>query len=99
MTVREAAPPLYRCFVCELSYVAKHMRRKGNRRDGSRWYLCNTCSGDWSAIKRAQRDEIIRPQVDDWHREQEVARRNRVSGVAMGWNGVPSERALRRRSR
>ena len=72
------------CFKCKAPFVKG---KQGKRKNGSRWYLCAKCCAENAVAREAHKT------LDNGWLE--------ASGqsVKMGWNGVPSERSLRRRSR
>jgi len=76
-----------RCFSCGTS---AGIVRSGYRKDGTPWHVCADCRSAWLAERELDRQAL------------EAANSVRVGerGVAvMGWNGTPSDRSLRRRSR
>lgn len=82
---------LFTCFACKEQYVRGSIAKSGKRKDGSVWYVCKECSAIYKAAR--QLDQAA----------YEAANTDRVltdSGkIDMGWNGVPSEKSLKRRSR
>lgn len=52
-----------------------------------KWKRCPQCVKAWAEERKLDR-EAYQAAEGDW-----------VEGVEMGWNGVPSERALRQRRR
>lgn len=81
----------FRCFACREDVPRSQVKKSGPSKNGGRWYLCKECSASYKAAKALDQAAY------------DAATSDRVltdSGkIQMGWNGVPSERSLKRRSR
>jgi len=75
----------YKCFACSASFDRSRIAKTGTRRDGKRWFLCVDCRDAYKAARK----------IDRQTHQSNVGM---VSGEVLGWNGVPSDRALRKRN-
>jgi hypothetical protein len=80
------------CFACKHSHPISELAKKGKRASGSTWALCKLCS-DTYREERMLDQRAYQAAQNDW------VRTDREGATEMGWNGVPSDRTLRRRPR
>ena len=77
------------CFACKRSHSVAQLAKRGKRKNGSNWALCQECSNAYRA-ERELDTQALRAAEDD-------IRTGGHGFTEMGWNGVPSETSLRRR--
>jgi hypothetical protein len=88
---------LYLCFSCKQQKAANQIARHGTHRkkdaQGKRafWHLCRECHGTYKQEREMDKQAYRAAQGD--------MRVGEKGSEQMGWNGVPSDRSLRRRSR
>lgn len=81
----------FHCFACKRDRPISVLARKGTRPNGSKWALCRECSDTYRKEREMDREA--------YHAARDDIRTGERGYTEMGWNGVPSEKALRRRSR
>lgn len=73
-----------RCFKCGEQKTRQQIWKGGKRKNGSRWFLCKECRRVELEMRKLD-NAAARAADDDWTSEQ-------------GWNGIPSDASIRRRS-
>lgn len=84
-------PKTYYCFSCKQVYPRARIAKSGVRSNGSKWFVCRECHSSWRTAKQMDQEAYEKGQSDRVMTDEGF--------VSMGWNGVPSERSLRRRKR
>ena len=82
----------YKCFGCDKNRKRNQIAKSGTRKNGSRWHLCRTCSRAYAQEREMDAQAFAAAEGD-------AVRVGEAGSVAMGWNGVPSDRSLRGRKR
>jgi transcription elongation factor Elf1 len=86
---RSKRKQFFYCFACKHSHPISDLARKGRRASGATWALCKECSDAYKREREMDREAYHAAEGDILTGENEYTK--------MGWNGVPSDRSLRKR--